>query len=571
MCGIWACVFRRPYSVEKSKILHETHAAKVACRGPDKSTMVEHPCFSMAFYRLAFHDLSPLGNQPMVWEEEDTTVYLMANAEIYNDQELVHTYGWTMRSQSDVEVIYHLYQHYEGCVEKVVQALDGEFAFLLVVVNNDNDDLQRVVAARDPYGVRPLFYTVSDDSYCFSSLARGLSDVRDDVKPFPPATVLSIDAGGGMDWRRYHHVPEMSFSLSVPGSKALCNLLIDAVRKRTTGERPMACLLSGGLDSSLVCGILVHVLGFRNLHTFSIGMEGSTDLVFAEEVAAYLGTQHHTVHFTAQEGLDAIDEVITACETWDITTIRASTPQFLLAKHISENTEFRAILNGDGADEAMMGYLYWYNAPTRLDAHLESIRRLREIYRYDGLRVDRCLGRFGLEARVPYLDKAFVDAVLSTPIADRMPTPTRMEKHMIREAFATHYPGILPDRVLWRKKEAFSDGVSSRKNSWYRILLENMETRITDEEFQSVPLGLSEEPPTKEAYYYQKTFLRTLGSHQPSLLSEYWLPRWSGDAREPSARVLSVYSETSLPPNSCPPVSETPGPQNTGSSAPSKT
>jgi len=560
MCGIWACIHRHPLL---SPCSYETHANKVQRRGPDKTLTVEHPYFYMAFHRLAFHDLSPLGDQPMVWEEEDTTLYLMANAEIYNYRELVQHYGWTMRSQSDVEVLYHLYQHFEGDMEKVVHTLDGEFAFVLVVVHNNDDDIQRVVAARDPYGVRPLFYTASDESFRFSSLAQGLcGDV--DVQPFPPGTVLSIDAQGNMDWKTYHHMPEPS-SVNLP-SKTLCDLVIDAVRKRTTGERPMACLLSGGLDSSLVCGILVHVLGYRDLHTFSIGMEGSTDLVYAQQVADYLGTQHHTVHFTAAQGLEAIDEVITACETWDITTIRASTPQFLLAKHISEHTDFRAILNGDGADEAMMGYLYWYNAPTRLDAHLDSVRRLHDIYRYDGLRVDRCLGHFGLEARVPYLDKALVDAVLSTPISERMPTPTRMEKFMIREAFATHHPGILPDSVLWRKKEAFSDGVSSRENSWYRILLDDMEARITDEEFQSVPLGLPEIPPTKEAYYYQKTFLRTLG-HQPLLLSEYWLPRWSGNVREPSARVLSVYSET---PNNSLPVSETPGPQNTASSAPNK-
>lgn len=538
MCGIWAYIrfdATACYDDKDAVML----AQKVRRRGPDKTLVALHPRFVMAFHRLAFHDLSPLGDQPLVFHSGDTTTYLVANGEIYNDRELVRHYSLPIRSESDCEVIYHLYRHFEGNLEKTVRALDGEFVFVMVTVRGAV--LLEVVAARDPYGVRPLFYALSDKSIRLASLACGLID-GDTVSPFPPASLLRVGGDGVPHWSSYHETPEFfldSDDSCISGE--VCRLLVEAVHKRVASERPLACLLSGGLDSSLVCAILVRVLGY-SITTFSIGMEGSTDLVYAEQVAAYLGTTHHTVLFTAREGLDAIDEVIEACETWDVTTIRASVGQFLLAKHISEKTDFKAILNGDGADEVAMGYLYWYNAPTRLDAHLESLRRLQQIYLYDGLRVDRCLGHFGLEARVPYLDKAFVDFILSTPIERRMPTPTQMEKFLVRDAFATHYPGLLPDSVLWRKKEAFSDGVSSQTDSWFRIIQQDMETRVSDAEFLGQPdLGLSEIPPTKEAWYYQKKFVECFGSSGSTLIPAYWLPKWSGDSKEPSARVLSVY------------------------------
>ena len=542
MCGIWVWVtLQHPLSPVDYRQM-ESLSQQVQRRGPDKTVVAMHPHFFMAFHRLAFHDLSPLGDQPLVFFDGGLTTYLVVNGEIYNDKALLHKYSLEVRSDNDCEVIYHLYKLFGNNMEKTVRALDGEFALVMVTVRGDT--LEDIVAARDPYGVRPLFYSTSEKGcYQFSSLAKGLLQQQvENIKPFPPGAIMRVTPDGQKAVKVYHTFPERFLDVGTDVSKNLCTLLIDAVEKRVHSERPLACLLSGGLDSSLVCAILVRVLGVQNLHTFSIGMEGSTDLAYAQEVATYLGTNHHTVHFTAEEGLEAIDEVVEACETWDITTIRASVGQFLLAKHISEKTEFRAILNGDGADEAMMGYLYWYNAPTKLDAHLESLRRLHEIYLYDGLRVDRCLGHFGLEARVPYLDKAFVDFVLTTPIEARVPSPTQMEKHLVRNAFALHYPDILPQSVLWRKKEAFSDGVSSQKESWFQTVQREMERHVSDTEFYGSPnLGLPEIPPTKEAWYYQKKFLEIFGTSCHTLIPGYWLPKWSGDIKEPSARVLSVY------------------------------
>jgi asparagine synthase (glutamine-hydrolysing) len=191
-----------------------------------------------------------------------------------------------------------------------------------------------------------------------------------------------------------------------------------------------------------------------------------------------------------------------------------------------------------------MGYMYWNNAPTPRDAHDESIRRLEEIYLYDGLRVDRALGWFGLEARLPYLDKGFVEFYTNLPAETRVPTPTRMEKHILRRSFAEIHPGILPERVLWRRKEAFSDGVSPAGASWFRTIQAWMDERITDEEFHNHPRLFPEDPPTKEAYYYQKKFLEFFGKENIGVIPAYWMPRWSGDAREPSARVLPCYTAT---------------------------
>lgn len=500
-------------------------------RGPDKSLACVHPFFFLAFHRLAFNDLSVMGDQPFVFYEDDAVYHMVANGEIYNHVALVKEYGLMPRSSNDCEVIYHLYRHLEGDVDALLDALDGEFVF--IIIRTASGRPVEVVAARDPYGVRPLFYRVSSDRIYFSSLT-----MEDGCTPFPPGASLVAREGK-------YNITKKTTGLWCEKDmtyQAVSGALVDAVRKRVSGERPLACLLSGGLDSSLVCGILVNVLGVKDLHTFTIGMEGGTDIAYAKDVARHLGTTHHTILFTVEEGIAAIDDVIRATGTWDITTIRASVGQFLLARHISENTPFRAILNGDGADEACMGYAYWNNAPTPLDAHEESMRRLEEIYLYDGLRVDRTLGWFGLEARLPFLDREFVGVYTSIPATARIPTPTRMEKHLLRKSFAVMYPGILPENVLWRRKEAFSDGVSPPNDSWFRIIQARMDAIISDEEYRDAPHLFPEDAPTKEAYYYQKKFLEFFGRENTGVIPRYWMPRWSGDLREPSARVLPCYN-----------------------------
>jgi asparagine synthase (glutamine-hydrolysing) len=507
-------------------------------RGGDKTTAVMHPHFMMIFDRLSFHDLSPLGDQPFIFHDGSTTIYLMANAEIYNHRAITMRHGFKTRSDSDCEVIYHLLRRYDYDTAAVVRELDGEFAFVFVVVDGLGGAV--VGAARDPFGVRPLFMGSSGDgSLAFASVAKSLL-LMDTVTVFPPGHYYN-KGGVVRSFYSYNITATVDMEMDFIYKK-ITDLLIDAVRKRLDGERPIACCLSGGLDSSLVCAIVRRVLGRADIETFTIGMEGSTDVECANTVKAHLGVErHHDVYITIEEALGAIDEVILACETYDMTTIRASVGQLLLARYIATKTACKTVLNGDGADEVEMGYLYWYSAPSVEAAHEETIRRLREIHLYDGLRVDRCLGYYGLEGRFPFLDTAFVEYYLSIPARLRVPTPERMEKFLIREAFDRLYPEILPASILWRKKEAFSDGISPVARSWYEIIGDRMESLVSDEEWRTVDLGFPQRAVSKESFYYQKKFAEYFTARHASILPRYWLPEWSGGTTEPSARTLRVY------------------------------
>jgi asparagine synthase (glutamine-hydrolysing) len=305
----------------------------------------------------------------------------------------------------------------------------------------------------------------------------------------------------------------------------------------------LGALLSGGLDSSLVCAVASKILGVKSLNTFSIGMTGGTDLKYAKEVADHIGSNHTEIIFTPEDGLNAIDSVLDATETWDITTIRASVGQYLLGKYISQNTNIKVILNGDGADEVEMGYLYFYLAPNLEEAQQESEKLLEQIHRYDGLRVDRCISIHGLEARLPFLDQDFVDYYMAIDPILKMPTKERMEKQLIRDAFATLYPDILPNSVIYRKKEAFSDGVSSREKSWFTIIGEWIDQKITQEEYDSRDISIYGECKSKESYYYMKHFVEKFGHSAIGVIPGYWLPNWIETGGEPSARVLTVYNE----------------------------
>jgi len=542
MCGIWAFLSKDDIDSNMySSYYHST--AGLRNRGPDKTTMVMHSKMMMIFDRLGFHDLSPLGDQPFVFNQGDTKYYLMVNGEIYNHQDLIKKYNLPVRSQNDCEVVYHLWKFFQEDTTQLLNELNGEFAFLLLTENPKNG--WKLVAGRDPYGVRPLFYGFDiHGNMFFSSLVIGLTPFCNEIHVFP---VGSIMEGIFPDFKI---TPYFSFT---PGQslsyeklfvyRTLTDLLIQAVEKRLDSERPMGCLLSGGLDSSLVCGIICQILHRKDeIETFTTGLEGGqgTDFQYAQEVANFLKVKNHFVPFTEHEGIDNISSTILACETWDITTIRASVAQFILAEYISKKTSIKTILNGDGADELEMGYLYWYQAPDDQSAHEESLNRLKEIHLYDGLRVDRCLGYHGLEGRFPFLDKDFTSFFLKIPVEYRRPTPERMEKFLIRDAFETLYPNILPKSVLWRKKEAFSDGVSSLQKSWYQMIQEWMEKNVQEEEV--VDLGFPEKPVSKESFYYQKKFTEYFGSSSSTVIPRYWLPRWNDNLKEPSARVLGDYN-----------------------------
>ena len=493
---------------------------------------------------------------------------LICNGEIYNYKELITKYNLSdsLKSDSDCEVIYHLFKLFND-INKVAKELRGEFAFVLTEINETNSI---TYICRDQIGVRPLFYSVtSSNKLYFSSLLAGVIDsISLSGQVFPPGQILTIKVDETksfeMEFSKYY---EYKYEINKNNSDLhtlygeITSRLINAVKIRLDSDRPIGALLSGGLDSSLVCGIASKILGVKNLNTFSIGMKKGTDLEYAAKVATHLGCNHTEVFFTEEEGLEAIDNVLDATETWDITTVRASVGQYLLGKYISRNTDIKVILNGDGADEVEMGYLYFYLAPDANQAQKETEKLLEEIHRFDGLRVDRCISIHGLEARLPFLDIDFVDHYMQIDPELKIPCQSkqRMEKQLIRDAFNTLYPDLLPQEVMYRKKEAFSDGVSSKEKSWFQIITEWIEKRVSDEEYnerdtvsqleQSSNCNLAQADKygkckSKESYYYRKRFNdkynKTLN---PSwdVIPHYWLPNWIETNGEPSARVLAVY------------------------------
>ena len=512
MCGIFAYVTSKNHVQQlDTKYIHNT----LSSRGPDSESRLNTGKDVFMFNRLSIVDTRISGMQPMTKDN----VVMLCNGEIYNCKTLAKRFGIEMTS-SDCSVIIPLYQ--KVGFEKMVQLLDGVFAIVLV----DGDD---IYFARDRIGVRPLFKGYDEYGNLF------LSSV---AKPLDRHNAHSIEQVlPGM----YHCKREnltgilrtplpISVFKDVRDEDFLCEMLkitlIEATRKRLLSDRPIGCLLSGGLDSSIIASILVSILGSHNVRTYSIGIEGSTDLMYAKKVATYLNTDHHEVLFTEQEGLDAIKDVIWELESYDITTIRASVGMYLLGKYIKEHSHDTVIFSGEGSDELLGGYLYFHNAPNPEEFNKERLRLVDELYVYDVLRADRMISCHGLELRVPFLDRDFVDLVFSIHPSSIMPQKG-YEKYILRKSFKG---GMLPDDVLWRRKCAFSDGVSSRKRSWYEVIQEWVEKQPLCEEYDV------KEFPSKESMYYYDMFKQMFKTYLPTI--PYWLPRWVGNITDPSARVF---------------------------------
>lgn len=312
-------------------------------------------------------------------------------------------------------------------------------------------------------------------------------------------------------------------------------------------DRPLGALLSGGLDSSLVVGIAARHLKKttgKKLRTFSIGMPGGTDGPFAQKVAEFCGTDHTHFELTTQDFLDAIRDVIRAIGTFDITTVRASVGQYLVCKKISQETDIKVLLIGDGSDELCSGYMYFHNAPNPQESHLENCRLLKEIGMYDVLRADRGIARHGLEARCPFLSYDFIDLYLHLDCRLRVPVEG-VEKWLLRRAFSPELgEPVLPEDVRVRPKCAFSDGVSKREKSWFQIIGEMADTMYKEDELKRAMQAYTHVPPISfESLYYRKTFEEFYGKATAHVIPHYWLPKWCGDIKEPSARVLEVCRE----------------------------
>ena len=530
MCGILAVLYSGKGRYPISKI--KAGVAKIVARGPEGTRITELANATFGFTRLAINGLSDAGMQPFA----NDGLAWMCNGEIYNAAAIEKQLGYVSKSASDCEVLGALWSATKDPVA-FCRALDGVFCIVL------HDDVSNTyMVARDPYGVRPLYYA-EDRFYgmLFASERKALEAVVDEhvkVYEFPPGEVWSISQGI-VKKEVYHTVPWIK-SQGLSGDELRAGVrssLVTAVEKRLMTERPVAALLSGGLDSSLIAALVQQMLkarGLPPLKTFSIGMKGSSDLKHASEVAEWIGSDHRELVVTADEMFAAIPDVIRDVESYDITTIRASVGNWLIAREVTK-TSCKVVFNGDGSDEVWGSYLYFFKAPNDYAFEADSCRLLKEMHRYDVLRSDRSISSHGLEARTPFLDKQFVATAMAVPTVLRRPSATRIEKNLLREAFDE---GLLPGSVLWRKKEAFSDGVSTQEKSWFQEIQERVLGLIpADWETQAAAFA-EPKPKTPEAFYYRslyEKFYTKTGDYWP-----FWMPRWSPETTDPSARTLTL-------------------------------
>lgn len=537
MCGIFLALGSVNYSDCSGCI------KTLAARGPEGECTRSFNGGCIAFTRLAINGLSPKGMQPM---DLSGTLYA-TNGEIYNWRNLEKTYGFKCETGSDCEIIGQLYQAFmEGPLSNLggmFQSLDGVFATAIV------DPLKnRVILARDPFGVRPLYkgyrYVYSKDRVMekqlfFGSELKSIADLCQVVEHFSPGTyeVYDISTHVLLHTAVYHPLvlsPLPTMSSLEGASHAVRVALEAAVKKRMMTERPCAALLSGGLDSSLIAALVAKELraaGAPPLKTFSIGMEGSSDLFYAAKVAKWIGSEHTQIVLTEQEFFQAIPDVIYAVESYDTTTIRASVGNWLISKRVAIS-DCKVVFNGDGADELFGSYLYMFGAPDANSYNLEVLRLLKDIHMFDVLRSDRSISSHGLEPRTPFLDKTFVQTILQIPEEFRQPTSTRPEKWLLRRAFDDGL--TLPREVLWRRKEAFSDGVSGNDRPWYKAAQELAKGVMGEWTAQK------HNPPTTAEMAYYRTLFDAAYPGMSNVVPYFWMPRWS-DSIDPSAKTLSNY------------------------------
>ena len=506
MCGIIA-LFGEEVEISSYLLSH---------RGPDAYKTSNLGKCRMDFYRLAINDLTDAGMQPFV----ENKAMLVCNGEIYNHRDF--RLG-NEKSTSDCEVLIPMIQSYG--IMKTVDMINGDFAFVYT-------DGKRIMAARDPVGVRPLFYTRYDtNSIAFASEVKALLPLGTDVHIFPPGHIFDSYINDFVCYHKGYWSVNKYVKTHVVDE--IRHTLEKAVHMRINNtDREIGFLLSGGLDSSLIASIASRKLG--KIKTFSIGLEGSPDLEAARRVSKYLGTDHTEVKFTPQEGISHLTDVVHSLESYDTTTVRASTPMWLLCKYIKQHTNCRYIFSGEGADEILGGYLYFHNAPNVDEFACENMRRLRLIHQFDGLRADRCAGAHGLDLIVPFLDKNFMDLCMTMNQTDKI---GKIEKAILREAFE----GYLPVEVLWRQKDGMSDAVGT---NWVDEVKKYAEENVDDVLFKETRIKTHghNTPLTKEEALYRNIFWKLYGRND-HLISEIWRPKWT-TITDPSARLLIEKNRT---------------------------
>lgn len=592
MCGIFT-LLNSSCSKIPDKFIQDQFI-KGTGRGPEYSILKRiHINAIFGFHRLAINGLNTTSNQPITLGN----MSLICNGEIYNYKELYAMMPDVVpETDSDCEIILHLYMRYG--IEQTLQLLDGVFAFIICDYSVE-DGKSNMIIARDPYGVRPLYVlkqrrsdiSMSSDINItienlnqflepmvgYASEIKVLTDFCKEnpsqyrIDHFTPGTYTMYSLPFKaipfwcleMEYMPYHSTGFTSTMLYKQDDATIYSQIQQhlgrAVEKRVlVTDRPVACLLSGGLDSSLITALVNeyhHNISDDPLETYSIGLEGSEDLRCAKIVADYLGTNHHEIILTEEEFCDAIPEVIEAIESYDTTTVRASIGNYLLGKYIRKNSQAKVIFNGDGSDELCGGYLYMSKAPDALEFDRECRRLLKEIHLFDVLRSDKCISSNGLEPRTPFLDRAWVQYYLSIPIEKRFHPGNKgqCEKFLLRTAFSkekfmnSNGKPLLPDEILWRTKEAFSDGVSKTTRSLFTILQEFIDTLEPLEtnnlaKWQKEPFT---NPDTPEKQYY-RTIYDTFYPGHGKLVPYFWMPKYV-EATDASARTLQIYDEVNKP------------------------
>lgn len=549
MCGIVG-IFEINGSTEHQRIKALEMSKRIRHRGPDWSGIFVDERAIIAHERLAIVDPSS-GGQPLY--SKDRNLVLGVNGEIYNHRELRNPLEskYEFQTQSDCEVILALYK--EKGID-FLEDLNGIFAFVLYDRENDC-----YLVARDHIGIIPLYMGWDENGQLYiASELKALEGVCKKIEEFLPGHYLYSKEGVvkkwyHRSWNSYDHVKN-----NVSDIKVLREALEAAVHRQLMSDVPYGVLLSGGLDSSVISAIAKKYAGKRiesaddsqeawwpQLHSFAVGLVGSPDLAAAKKVADHIGTVHHEVHFTVQEGLDAIRDVIYHLETYDVTTVRASTPMYLLSRVI-KSMGVKMVLSGEGADEIFGGYLYFHKAPNAQAFHEETIRKISKLHLYDCLRANKSLAAWGVEGRVPFLDKEFMDVAMTLNPEDKMAKDGKMEKWILRKAFEDY----LPQSVAWRQKEQFSDGVGY---NWIDSLKAMVAEKVTDEQMKNAKFRFQiNTPMSKEEYFYRTIFAEhfpsdTAASCVPSVPSIAcstpealaWDPSFKNNA-DPSGRAVKA-------------------------------
>lgn len=546
MCGIIG-IFQIRQQTEELRAKALKMSQKLRHRGPDWSGIYVGGTTILTHERLSIVDPQS-GGQPLYSPSRKQV--LAVNGEIYNHQNIRSRYAdnYEFQTGSDCEVILALYRD-KGI--HFLEELNGIFAFALY-----DEERDEFLIARDAIGVIPLYIGRDRDGLLYvASELKALEGFCDEYEPFLPGHYYWSREGEmrrwyNRDWIQYEAVKDNESSVS-----QLHDALEAAVRRQLMSDVPYGVLLSGGLDSSVISAIAKKHASFRvetnsqsgawwpQLHSFAVGLEGAPDLAKARVVAEHIGTVHHEIHYTIQEGLDAIRDVIYYVETYDVTTVRASTPMYLLARVI-KSMGIKMVLSGEGADEVFGGYLYFHKAPNAEAFHEETVRKLNKLYQYDCLRANKALSAWGVEGRVPFLDKDFLDVAMRLNPTDKMCPGTTIEKRIVREAFG----GLLPESIAWRQKEQFSDGVGY---SWIDTLKAITSKAVSDEQMthasERFPINT---PMNKEEYYYRTIFEEHFPSRSAALCVPHeasvacstaialeWDKAWNG-LNEPSGRAV---------------------------------